>query len=174
MYSKSYGHSGTEYYLSLGFPQSFVPKISECTINADGILFVILKTKHIKDTIIYQGCWFEKSRGFEVKKVNGYLIKSGELFAHGITLEKANRDLKRKLNPIIDRLKSLTPDTVITKTDYHKLTGACMVGINKFLADHEITISRMKASDVLELVKKHNGYGWQKLEALLIKMLIVA
>jgi hypothetical protein len=168
IYSKSYRGPAQVHHLSFCFVESFVPQLSNLIINTDNISFYKEKEKTIKETTIYSGFWFQRGKGYEIKQIKGFLVgyKEFNLWAHGLTLKQAKKALKDKINKV-DLFKNLTSETMITKTDYHNLTGACMAGINKFLADNQITDQKLPAGQVLKLVKEKNGYGWNKLESLL-------
>lgn len=98
-----------------------------------------------------------------------YIIKSGNVFAHGSTLHKAREALDDKLfdnMPTEDRVKAFTekfkPDTAYSNQLFfdwhHKLTGSCEMGRNQFAKEHGIDLnSEMTVNEFISLTE--NAYG---------------
>lgn len=99
-----------------------------------------------------------------------YIVKSGDLFAHGGTLRKAQEALLEKqfedmgederieafLNEI--DLEKRYPTSVFFDW-HHYLTGSCEMGRKAFVAEHEIDLEHgtMTAMEFIELTK--DAYG---------------
>ena len=95
-----------------------------------------------------------------------YIVKSGDLFAHGETLRKAQEALFEKqfedmgegerieafLNEI--DLEKRYPTSVFFDW-HHRLTGSCEMGRKAFAADHDIDLEHgtMTAMEFIELTK---------------------
>jgi len=114
-----------------------------------------------------------------VKQSNGIELIEGRIFgsndkcfivskngyrAHGRTLFKAKRDLFEKLKTnknIIDLVKKIKHDQIITVLQYRKLTGACEFGCQNFLKINNLTQNEFQLPEALELLK--GQYGYEKL-----------
>jgi hypothetical protein len=108
---------------------------------------------------------------FKTKQIGqseeGYLIIEGNYSAHGETLKKAKEDLHFKI--ISEKLKKdpIKKDTIISIQYYRIITGACESGVKNWMAQNGIKKTKMKASELLPILKKTNGYGLQQFEKLI-------
>jgi hypothetical protein len=109
-----------------------------------------------------------------------WIVKSGNLFAHGKTLEEAQRALQDKLfedMPEEQRISQFWE--AFNKTDkyptklffdwHHKLTGSCLMGRNHFAESHGIDIEKdsMTVSTFISLTQ--NAYGGDVIKLLMPK-----
>ena len=99
-----------------------------------------------------------------------YIVKSGDLFAHGETLREAMRALNEKLfedMPAEERIKAFLKEFPGDKKypvkaffDWHnRLTGSCEMGRKAFARDHGIDIENgeMTVDEFIRLTR--NAYG---------------
>ena len=110
-----------------------------------------------------------------------YIVKQGDIFAHGETLREAMEALRDKLfedMPEDDRI-----DTFLRETDrekayptqyfydwHHRLTGSCDMGRKQFARDHGVDLEHgmMTLTEFLELTK--NAYGGDVIRKTISKM----
>lgn len=99
-----------------------------------------------------------------------YIVKNGNYFAHGETLEKANAALMTKVfnnMDIEDKIKAFKtkfeenikyPNKLVFEW-HNKLTGSCEMGRRQFAENHNIDIENgvMTAAEFLQLTK--DAYG---------------
>ena len=109
-----------------------------------------------------------------------YIVKQGNLFAHGDTIQKAQEDLIAKLMdnmPTEERISEFYkkfPDKSKKYpardffTWHHNLTGSCEAGRTAFAKDHAIDIDNgaMTVTEFIELTK--NAYGGDIIKQLAI------
>ena len=106
-----------------------------------------------------------------------YVVKYGDLFAHGETLRQAMRALNEKLfedMPVEERikafLKAFTGDgkyPVTASFDWHnRLTGSCEMGRRVVAREHEIDIEHgeMTVDEFIRLTR--NAYGGEVIREL--------
>jgi hypothetical protein len=130
-------------------------------VYADGIIKPLVSQKKIGEVEI-----------FEVgdRSKNSFVVKKGNLFSHGVTVEKAIEDLRYKIS---DRSKSefekwrnldlpLTLDEAIQ--GYRVITGACELGVKQFVSSAKMP-EQLTPRIVLELTKE--SYGNSELEEFL-------
>jgi len=99
-----------------------------------------------------------------------YIVKSGNLFAHGETLQKAQEALRNKLfedmpeeeriDAFLDEIKPGIPYPARLFFEWHnRLTGSCEMGRRAFAADHGIDVDgdTMTLERFIELTE--NAYG---------------
>ena len=95
-----------------------------------------------------------------------YIVKSGDLFAHGETLREAQAALLEKQFEDMsedERIEAFLNEIDIEKRYptsvffdwHHRLTGSCEMGRKAFAADHEIDLENgtMTAMEFIELTK---------------------
>ena len=101
-------------------------------VYADGISKKLKSQKKIGEIEVYECENFPK-------KSSSYVVKKGELFSHGETVEKAIEDLRYKIGnrdtaefeSWRDLNKEITLDEAIT--GYRVITGACEFGVKEFV-----------------------------------------
>lgn len=106
-----------------------------------------------------------------------YIVKSGNLFAHGETLREAMQALNEKLfedMPVDERIKAFLKEfpgdgkyPVKAFFDWHnRLTGSCEMGRKAFARDHGIDIENgeMTVDEFIRLTK--NAYGGEVIREL--------
>ena len=110
-----------------------------------------------------------------------YIVKSGNLFAHGETLRKAQEALLEKQFEYMDedeRIEAFLNEIDIEKRYptsvffdwHHRLTGSCEMGRKAFAAEHEIDLENgtMTTMEFIELTR--NAYGGNVIRNLERKM----
>ena len=119
----------------------------------DGILSKVKSVKKTKGYIIYTTPF-------------GYVAQKGKLAAHGDTVKKSIIDLVFKKN--VDKLKKtpINKDTVITRQYYRAITGACESGMKQWMMSNGIEKEKIKAMDLLPMLKKTNAFGFNKIKSL--------
>lgn len=122
---------------------------NEPHIITDGILSKIVKQKGNVYHVINHG-----------EAAQTYLIKEGEVYAHGKTLEDARESLVYKIAPKdLSAYENLTVDSVVTFAEavamYRALTGACASGCQYFVEQNKD--KRKEQYTIAELVKLTEG-----------------
>lgn len=110
-----------------------------------------------------------------------YIVKQGNLFAHGETLREAMEALRDKLfedMPEDERIDAFLRETDREKTYptqyfydwHHRLTGSCDMGRKQFARDHGVDLDHgmMTLTEFLELTK--NAYGGDVIRKTISKM----
>jgi len=152
------------------------PKLTSVTLNkfklktksVDGYCFVIENTKSTKGIHIYTGYNFIELKKGKIVKQECFVAEKGKFTAHGETVKKAIQDLEFKI--ISEKLKNepIKKDTIITIQYYHSITGACELGIKDWMKSNGIK-DKIKAIDLLPILKKTNAYGFEKFKQLYSK-----
>ena len=126
--------------------------------------------KYIKSDGIFSEVLHKRGNVFKIKQIGKpkeyYLVTDGEKYAHGDTVKKAKEDLAFKI--IAEKLKKdpIKPNTVISIQYYRIVTGACEAGVKAWMEHNGITKDKIKAKDLLPLLKKTNAYGYERFEKL--------
>jgi len=151
-------------------------KLTSVTLNkfklkiksVDGYCFVIENTKSTKGIHIYTGYNFIELKKGKIVKQECFVAEKGKFTAHGETVKKAIQDLEFKI--ISEKLKNepIKKDTIITIQYYHSITGACELGIKDWMKSNGIK-DKIKAIDLLPILKKTNAYGFEKFKQLYSK-----
>lgn len=110
-----------------------------------------------------------------------YIVKQGDIFAHGETLREAMEALRDKLfedMPEEERIDAFLRETDREKTYptqyfydwHHRLTGSCDMGRKQFAHDHGIDLEHgmMTLTEFLELTK--NAYGGDVIRKVIDRM----
>jgi len=145
----------------------------------DGIFCEILKEQTYvvegHDHAIYSAKKVNKEKYFFIVGRNGY-------YAHAEDLHQAFDDLSFKIASEQLKKEPITADTLIDVKHYRLITGSCDMGCRDFLqrnnlpykvvksGEQEQTVfcdengnpTKMKASDLLPLLKKNNAYGLER------------
>ena len=110
-----------------------------------------------------------------------YIVKQGNVFAHGETLREAMESLRDKL--FEDMPEDERIDTFLRETDrekayptqyfydwHHRLTGSCDMGRKQFARDHGVDLEHgiMTLAEFLELTK--DAYGGDVIRKVISKM----
>ncbi|PCJ57323.1 MAG: hypothetical protein COA65_09700 [Rhodospirillaceae bacterium] len=110
-----------------------------------------------------------------------YAVTNGEFWAHGETLKQAKKDLIFKI--VSQKLKNepIYPNTMMGVNHFRLITGACDIGIRRWMkhngipfkiankgkaSEETVEVEKIKASKLLELLKKTNAYGLSDFEKL--------
>ena len=124
--------TATSKVVPLDFTTSFEEWLRRGYVYADGITKKLKSQKKIGEIEVYECENFPK-------KSSSYVVKKGELFSHGDTVEKAIEDLRYKIGnrntaefeSWRDVNKVITLDEAIT--GYRVITGACEFGVKEFV-----------------------------------------
>ena len=124
-------------------------------IIADGILSKIISRKGDVYKVINYG-----------ESEVSWLIKDGDVSAHGSTLKEARESLVyKRTDKDLSKYESMDIDTELSKNDcitmYRSITGACSYGVRSFVEGLEVVKAKYKISELIELTK--NRYGNDKL-----------
>ena len=111
---------------------------------------------------IYQRLEEVITEGKEFKTDKGFVVRDGDEFSHGETLEEARLDLEFKINPRkIDYLKDYNLDSKLLKREmvlaYRRITGACSFGVKEFLKNNKIP-EELTIRNAIKLTKGHYGH----------------
>ena len=124
---------------------------------SDGLKTIkILEKKRGNITII-------KGISFDDNEV--YLVKEGELNAHGNTLKQAIEDLtfkKLKDTEVSETVKEIKKTGKVTRLQYRAITGACQFGTEQFCKQHNIEdLEKIELKKLREILTTNN-YGAEK------------
>lgn len=110
-----------------------------------------------------------------------YIVKNGDIFAHGETLRKAQEALRDKLfedmseeeriDSFLSEIKPKTEYPVMIFFDWHhRLTGSCEMGRTAFAKDHGFDLDKdtITLEGFLELTK--NAYGGSVIRKVIAEM----
>lgn len=93
-----------------------------------------------------------------------YIVKEGDLTAHGETIREAYKDLQYKKIENIDRdkiIKKIKESGKVTRNQYRAITGACNYGTNEFCKKHGIeNLKEIKLSELRKILI--DDYGAKK------------
>jgi hypothetical protein len=133
----------------------------------DGSCFVIEAERTSKGIRIYSGY---NLLGMDKKKIlkhNCFVASKDNFYAHGETLKKAISDLQFKV--VAEKLKKepIKADTEITINHYRLITGACEMGVKSWMQQNGIKVEKIKAKDLLPILKNTNAYGLEKFKSLI-------
>jgi hypothetical protein len=129
---------------------SFDEWIKRGYVSADGLLQKFVSKKTLGEVEV-----------FEVEGGN-YVVKRGDTFAHGHTMDGAIKDLRYKIgNRDTSEFKSWKLDDEKTLDDlipaYRVITGACEIGVKDFVASNKLP-EKMKVKTAIRLTKGHYGH----------------
>ena len=90
-----------------------------------------------------------------------YLVKDGDIYSHGKTLEEARENLKYKIsNRDTSMYKGYTLDTEVTLEQaikmYRIITGACETGVKYFVENNELP-EKMTVKELIEITQGQYG-----------------
>ena len=139
------------------FEVSFETWLERGFVEADGIRQRILSTKKINDIT----AWTVDNNG-----KGSYVVKRGNLFSHGETVEQAIADLRYKLEDRdTSRFKAWKLDTVVSLDDaiqsYRAITGACAEGTKMFCESLGELPKQLSVKRIIELTQgryEHDSY----------------
>jgi len=128
----------------------------------DGIInFSLISKKKINDKTIEKMIICKSARGYKIELQTCYIASLHDYHYHANSIDKAIKGLNKKIKNNF-KLKNLSLESEITRKDYHELTGACMLGINNFLKNNNLShLKKIKISDLLPFIKK--SYGYEKI-----------
>jgi len=121
------------------------------SVIIDGILSEVIKEK---GNILHV-----KNHGED--KIS-YIVKDGDVYSHGATLEEAKKSLKYKIsNRDTTQYKDHTLDTKLSLTDlircYRVITGACEGGAKYFIEQNKIEDREYVIKEFIEITKGQYG-----------------
>jgi len=115
---------------------------------------VIVSTRNVGDIKIINS-------EFLGSREKSYVAEKDNYTAHGKTVKEAVADLKFKImsetmskGDIVEDIKSTGKVTV---GQYRLLTGACQMGCDHFLNEHNVKVTEMPIDEAKELIK--GAYG---------------
>jgi hypothetical protein len=134
----------------------FDAKIVKGYVYADGILEKLISRRTKGSLEIF------KTRKIGSKK-EGYVVKRGMTFSHGVTLKQAIEDLMFKVSDRdTSKYKSWKVSQTKNKSEliqaYRKITGACESGVKSFLSSKKIE-DKMTVRKVIKLTEGHYGHN---------------
>ena len=91
-----------------------------------------------------------------------YIVKDGDVYSHGATLEEAKKSLKYKIsNRDTTQYKDHTLDTKLSLTDlircYRVITGACESGAKYFIEQNKIEDKEYSIKEFIDITKGQYG-----------------
>jgi hypothetical protein len=117
----------------------------------DGIVNINVRCKHSYNdyTIMIADCIVTR-KGNKLAIEKKYIVEKDNVGYHGNSILECIKGIEKKNKKKEE--KRITLDTYITKNLYHRLTGACMAGIENFVNSHNLQDrNRMKISELLEI-----------------------
>ncbi len=130
---------------------SFETWLERGYVQADGIFQKFVARKKLGDIEVFTVQNFPK-------KEESFVVRRGDTFSHGQTVEKAIEDLRYKLTDRdTSRFESWTPETIVAIDDaiqsYRAITGACEFGTKHFCDGIELP----EEITVAEIIKRTKG-----------------
>ena len=125
----------------------------------DGYPFIVQQHRVLKNTDVYKGYNFIKIDGSIIEKTPSYVVQRGDFFSHGLTYNRAIRDLNYKENLQKYKVKLIKKNTIITPEYYRIITGACEMGTKLWIKENKINKNKYKASELLPLLVKTKAFG---------------
>ena len=121
---------------------------------SDGLKVIKISEKKRENTTIIKGSTFDNEAV--------YLVKEGELKAHGNTLKQAMEDLtfkKLKDVEVSEIVKEIKETEKVTRLQYRAITGACQFGTEQFCKEHSIeNLKEIKIEELRKILTLDN-YG---------------
>lgn len=87
-------------------------------------------------------------------------------YAHGENAKDAIRDVNIKISSDSLKFNPLSLDEIITAERYRELTGACELGVKRWMKEHNLT-DGLSVSELIPLLEVSNGYGVDKFLSLI-------
>ena len=164
---KTYGkrdYPKTLVAVTISIPDMFRIKRDRQVPEFDGIFNLSSKCiRTINNIKVYTCEWLKKSKGYDFSIQSGFVASNGEKHYHAETIKKAVNGVLRKISRKEDR-HTITENSYMSKTKYHRITGACYSGISLWCAMQGIDEnSRIKISDLLPILEKTKAYGYHNL-----------
>lgn len=128
----------------------------------NGIYSKTGKPAIICDNILNEYTNKKEINGLEIFKIkNGYVVKEGELSAHGETIKQCIEDLKFKIsNRDTSKYKDCTLDTIVSQEEaikmYRTITGACEFGTKKFCSNIKLK-KEYSIKEIIDITKGQYG-----------------
>ena len=123
---------------------------------------MIISSEHkLEEFIIYKGYSVEKL--FSKNKKYFFVASKDEFFAHGETIEKAIKDLNYKILREKLAKEPIYMDTLMSIARYRAITGACSLGVNKWMQENKIKeTDKLTVKQLLPILEKTNAYGLEQ------------
>ena len=125
---------------------------------SDGIKTIKISEKKRQGIIIIRGL------SFNDYKTEVYVVKDGELSAHGKNLKQAMDDLiykKTKTEEIGKIVKEIQQTKKVNRAQYRAITGACQFGTEQFCIEHNIQdLEEINLEELRKILI--NDYGAKK------------
>jgi hypothetical protein len=142
----------------------FEAKLERGYVFADGILARLVSKRSLRGLLVFKVRLIGK-------KEDSFVVKRGDVFAHGETVKKATESLKYKLSDHdTTRFKKWKLNTKISQEDaiqaYRAITGACELGVKNFVESRKIP-KTLTVKKVVELSK--GQYGNEKFSRFFLK-----
>lgn len=179
-YGHGYGHgsgrgNGYSYGCGYGYGNSCgIKSINGESVHLIDDTFTIIKQIHRN---IAKGAILQE----DLTLTPCYIVKNGDVFAHGETLRKAQEALRDKLfedmteeeriDAFLSEIKPKTEYPVMIFFDWHhRLTGSCEMGRTAFAKDHGFDLNKdtITLEGFLELTK--NAYGGSVIRKVIAEM----
>lgn len=124
--------------------------------HSDGVDMIVTKKRTAFGVTVLEGYTFSRK---DLSLSSIFCVKHGDTAYHAASLKSAFCGLRRKEKKLL-KIRSLSRDSLVTRTDYHNLTGACFAGIENFCHRHGLDgVKKIKAEDLLSILRP-NDYGY--------------
>ena len=135
--------------------------------SVDRTLFVIESENTSKGIKIYSGYVIESIKDNKPIKRVCFVSEKDGFYAHGETIKQSISDLQFKI--VAEKLKNdpINPDTIVSINHYRTVTGACELGVKSWIEANSIKVDKMRADELLPLLRKTHAYGLERFEKLI-------
>jgi len=128
--------------------------------NIDNFTMLVRNTKQIEGYAIHSALYL---KGGALDELEGcYIAEKDGFTAHGATVREAIEDVELKWlqnNSDVSEIAEAVKERGRTSaSEYRLLTGACRLGVEKFLAEHNIEADELPLDEVLELTEGEYGH----------------
>ena len=133
---------------------SFETYLERGFVKADGIMQKLVSKKKINDIEVFEVENFGKE--------NSFVIKKGDVFSHGKTIEDAKKDLKYKISSRdTSEFKGWTLDSDQLTDDliraYRVITGACEFGTKHFCEQQGQLKDKYSVNEIIKMTSGQFG-----------------
>jgi hypothetical protein len=164
IYSKSTKYPAKVNYNVIKLPRFFELPPQKLRV-IDGLVNIEIKHyNNVENINVFKATWVKQEKGNNVSLISGFIAHQNNVYYHGITEEEAIKGVQKKYKKLqssdINSQKSYSNwklTDYISRTVFHKVTGACMEGIKDFCNKAEIPDNkkRVQIQEIMPLLQKY-------------------
>lgn len=135
------------WYIDVTLPRSFMHNFR--VVNWEGVPAIVTKSRGN----IHKAILFHAKRGGKFVSEKAWIAGESGMYYHAATLHEAVTGLARKVKRQARIDKPINADTLISRSMYRELTGACASGVRSFCNRHGLeNVESIKASELVDLL----------------------